>query len=91
MSKAGDQIIAGMQKAVIVAPYVARIAELEAELAGWKRVAVEAVIPLEAMRAAGTDHLHGEHLRQGIAHAITIVRRAVRNEGLPPATPVPIA
>jgi hypothetical protein len=68
-------------------PREARIAELEAELAGWKRVAVEAVIPLEAMRMAGADKLHSDAIRQGIAHAIAIVRRAVTGGGLPAIGP----
>lgn len=60
---------------------------LEDELAGWKRVAVEAAIPLEALRMARPDSDFSPDMRQGIEHAIGIIRRAVMGEGLPPAPP----
>lgn len=64
-------------------PRDARIAELETELAGWQRVAVEAVIPLEAMVASGTMKLHSTMTQTEIVNAVTVVRRAVSGKGLP--------
>jgi len=60
---------------------------LEAELAGWKRVAVEAAIPLEAMQMSGATQNFPPTAREGVEHAIGIIRRAVMGEGLPPAPP----
>lgn len=60
---------------------------LEDELAGWKRVAVEAAIPLEALRMARPAGDFSPAIRDGIEHAISIIRRAVMGEGLPPAPP----
>jgi len=56
-------------------------------VAGWKRVAVEAAIPLEAMRMARPASDFSPDMQQGIEHAISIIRRAVVGEGLPPAPP----
>lgn len=64
---------------------IRRLAKAEDELAGWKRVAVEAAIPLEAMRMAGTTNNFCPDLREGVDTAIGIIRRAVMGEGLPPA------
>jgi hypothetical protein len=118
MDKAFDKIAEGLNEAIVIAPYVARIHALEAEVksleaqlqeaatdsmilvlqklagsqaevAGWKRVAVEAVIPLEAICAAGTDKLHSDEVRDGIRHAIAVVRQAVMGEGLPAVPPGP--
>lgn len=55
-------------------------------LAGWKRVAVEAAIPLEALRMARPAADFSPAIRDGIEHAIGIIRRAVAGEGLPPAS-----
>lgn len=62
-------------------------AAAEDELAGWKRVAVEAAIPLEALRMARPASDFSPDMQQGIEHAIGIIRRAVMGEGLPPAPP----
>lgn len=65
-------------------PKDARIAELEAELAGWQRVAAEAVIPLEAMLTSGSMKLHSTMTQAEIVNAVTVVRLAVSGKGLPP-------
>lgn len=68
-------------------PRDARIAELEAELAGWKRVAVEAAIPLEVIVSSGWAERFTPSLQNEIRGAVEIIRRAVKGEGLPPPTP----
>lgn len=60
---------------------------LEDELAGWKRIAVEAAIPLEVIHASKATEAFCPEVREEIAHAIGIIRRAVMGEGLPPAPP----
>lgn len=65
----------------------ARALAAEGEVEGWKRVAVIAGTPLEAMRASGTHRVphHAEGFAEVVDLAVITIRRAVMGKGLPPA------
>jgi hypothetical protein len=61
-----------------------RVAVLEEALEGWKRVAVIAAIPLEAMRAAGSYRALAASTQDCVDDAVITIRMAVCGHGLPP-------
>ena len=57
---------------------------LREEVEGWKRVAVYAAIPLEAMTLAGVPERCSPMLRDGIRDAVAAIRAAFADGAFPP-------
>ena len=55
----------------------ARIAQLEAENARLREALVEAAIPLQAMRIAGTTEDFSPELREGVETAVQLISQAL--------------
>lgn len=62
----------------------AEVERLRAEVAGWKRVAVVAALPLEVMRAAGSYRVLHPETHAAVDEAVVTIRMAVTGHSLPP-------
>lgn len=70
---------------------IARGERLEAELAGWKRVAVIAALPLEAMRMGGSYRFLAPSTQACVDEAVVTIRMAVTGHSLPPEGDMDVA